>query len=222
MAASRSASTAVSTVSSARASVRRRRVDEGLRVRLAADLEALFLAQGFIGLTVDDIAQRVRCSKSTLYSLAATKEQLVVSITKRFFREATSAIEAAVDEVSDPRQRISTYLAGVGTAMERCAPVFYADMNEFEPTAAIYRSNSKAAARRVEELITAGIEAKALRAVNGAFAADLIALAIEGVQSGVLLRRTGLSAGQAYIEIADLLFGGLSEPRRASRRQPQR
>jgi hypothetical protein len=39
-------------------------------------------------------------------------------------------------------------------------------------------------------------------------------MAIEGVQSGVLLRRTGLNAGQAYQEMADLLLHGPPQPGR--------
>src|SRR5213076_1897274 len=45
---------------------------------LLADLEALFLAEGFAAFTLDDLAGRLRCSKSTLYALAPSKEQLAV------------------------------------------------------------------------------------------------------------------------------------------------
>jgi hypothetical protein len=85
-------------------------------------------------------------------------------------------------------------------------------MLAFSPTADIYRVNSAAAARRVQELISDGVEDGALRPIDGNFAGQLVALAIEGLQSGVLLERTGLSAGQAYSEMADLLLHGLSAP----------
>jgi hypothetical protein len=62
----------------------------------------------------------------------------------------------------------------------------------------------------VRELIDAGVRAGALRAVDGTFAGQLTALAIEGIQSGVLLGNTGLTAGQAYGEMADLLLHGLA------------
>jgi hypothetical protein len=62
----------------------------------------------------------------------------------------------------------------------------------------------------VRELIDAGVAAGALRAVDGSFAGQLVALAIEGIQSGALLGPTGLSAGQAYTEMADLLPHGLT------------
>jgi hypothetical protein len=46
--------------------------------------------------------------------------------------------------------------------------------------------------------------------LDGRFAGEVIALAIDGVLSGRLLRTTGLTAGQAYAEMADLMLGGLS------------
>ena len=60
-------------------------------------------------------------------------------------------------------------------------------MVNYEPTARIYRKNSDAAARRVHELIDDGIRAGALRDVNGTFAAQVVALTIDAVQSGALL-----------------------------------
>jgi AcrR family transcriptional regulator len=190
--------------------LRRRRVDVERRSELLGAVEELVLTEGFTALTVEDIARRLHCSKATLYSIATSKEQLVIALTKQFFRRATEEIETAVAAVTDPRRRISTYLAGVGAAMSRCSPSFYHDMVGFAPTAAIYSANSTAAARRVRELIDAGVQAGDLRAVDGTFAGQLTALAIEGIQSGVLLRSTGLTAGQAYGEMADLLLRGLA------------
>jgi AcrR family transcriptional regulator len=191
-------------------SVRRRRVDRERRSELLTALEELLLREGFTALTVDDMARRLHCSKATLYSVASSKEQLVIALTKHFFRQATEEIEQAVAAVADPRLRISTYLAGVGTAMSRCSPVFYADMVNYAPTAGVYAANSDAAARRVRELIDSGVQSGTLRAVDGTFAGQLVALAIEGIQSGALLGPTGLSAGQAYTEMADLLLHGLT------------
>jgi hypothetical protein len=76
----------------------------------------------------------------------------------------------------------------------------------------IYRKNSDAAARRVHELIDDGIKAGALRDVNGTFAAQVVALTIDAVQSGALLHSTGLTAGDAFAELGDLILDGLSRP----------
>lgn len=156
------------------------------------------------------LPRRLSGSWATLYSLASTKEQLVLTVTRAFFRGATAEIEQAVQAEPDPRQRIRVYLAGVGTAMSRHSHAFYDDMVGYEPTAQIYRKNSAAAARRVHELIEEGVQAGAFRVLNGHFAAQVVAVTIDAVQSGVLLERTGLTAGDAFSELGDLLLDGLS------------
>ena len=172
----------------------------------------IVLAEGFTTITMDQLAQRLGCSKATLYSVAGTKEQLVQTITRRFFITAAEQIERAVAEEADPRQRIRTYLTGVGTAMRRHSPAFYDDMVNYEPTARIYRKNSDAAARRVHEMIDDGVRAGAFRDVNGTFTAQVVATAIDAVQSGALLESTGLSAGDAFSALGDLILDGLSRP----------
>jgi AcrR family transcriptional regulator len=183
----------------------RRRVVDGTRVEeLLGRAADIVLAEGFTSVTMDELAQRLGCSKATLYGLAGTKEQLVQAITRTFFVEAAAAIE------SDPRQRIRTYLSGVGAAMRRHSPAFYDDMVSYAPTARIYRRNSDVAARRVHELIDEGVRAGAFRDLNGTFAAQVVAVVIDALQSGALLQSTGLSAGDAFSELGDLLLDGLS------------
>ncbi len=158
---------------------------------------------------MDDLAARLHCSKSTLYSVAGTKQDLVSSVVKRFFELATSRIEEATAAESDFRRKVKVYLRGVGREMGRHSPAFYEDMVAYEPAAGIYAVNSAAAARRVREIIDSGVEAGQFRAVDAAFASELIVLAIDGVRSGRLLARTGLTAGEAFGEIADILLDGL-------------
>ena len=61
-------------------------------------LVALFLAEGFARSTLDDLAARLRCSKSTLYQLARSKDELVRAVAVHFFREATAGSRRRVDE----------------------------------------------------------------------------------------------------------------------------
>jgi AcrR family transcriptional regulator len=184
--------------------------DSERRTELLERLERIFLAEGFSSLTVDEICRRLKCSKSTLYSIADSREQIIQAVTRHFFARATVAIEAEVAQEKDPARRIIRYLDGVGTAMRRNSVAFYVDMVSYQPTANIYHLNSDAAARRVRELIERGVEVGAFRKADAALAAQAIALLIDGVQSGELLQATGLSAGEAFSELGELLVNGLS------------
>jgi len=193
-------------------SPRRRKVDTARIDELLNQAGGIVLAEGFTTITMDELAARLGCSKATLYSVAGTKEQLVQAIARRFFSTSAAEIERAVAEELDPRQRIRTYLKGVGSAMRHQRPAFYDDMVNYEPTARIYRKNSEAAARRVHELIEDGISAGAFRDISGTFAAQVVAIVIDAVQSGALLQSTELSAADAFSQLGDLILNGLSRP----------
>lgn len=188
----------------------RRKAPSARRSDLLDQMEGIFLAEGFSGLTIDDLCRRLKCSKSTLYSVAESREQIIQAVTRHFFARATETIEAEVADEIDPGRRITRYLDGVGRAMRRNSVAFYVDMISYEPTASIYRVNSQAAARRVRGFIEGGVASGAFRRGDAALAGQAVALLIEGVQSGELLEQTGLTAGEAFSELGELLVHGLS------------
>src|SRR3546814_13441866 len=84
---------------------------------LLARLVELLAAEGFAEFTLDDLAARLRCSKTTLYALAPSKPELVVAATREFFRAATAALEDGIAVESEPAHRVVAYLRGVGVAL---------------------------------------------------------------------------------------------------------
>ncbi|CAA0129432.1 Uncharacterised protein [Mycolicibacterium vanbaalenii] len=179
------------------------------RTELFDSLVALLLAEGFAHLTLDDIAARLRCSKSTLYTLAGSKEQLVQAATVHFFRSATEFVEAQVAEASGARARIAAYLSAVGTALDPASDQFMVDLNAFAPARAVYERNTSAAAGRVQELIAEGVVAGDFRDVHAAFAADLVATVMVRIQQRAVRENTGLDDADAYRELAAILTGGI-------------
>ncbi|HQV21036.1 MAG TPA: TetR/AcrR family transcriptional regulator, partial [Gordonia sp. (in: high G+C Gram-positive bacteria)] len=98
------------------------------RTELFDALVRLFLADGFAHLTLDEIAASLKCSKSTLYTLAGSKEQLVRAATIHFFRRATEDVEAQVAATSGARDRIIAYVSAVGTALGGASAQFMTDL----------------------------------------------------------------------------------------------
>lgn len=189
---------------------RPRRIDDARREELLRRIQDVVLAEGFSRLTVDDIATRLQCSKSTLYAISSSKQHLVALAVRHFFRDATARTEERLAEVRDPSQRIATYLTGVGIEMSKMSPACYADLVTHESTRDIYAINSAAAAQRVREYIREGVADGSFRAVHAEFVGEAVALLIDGIQHGELLDRTGLSSGDAYREVADLVLATLT------------
>ncbi|MCW4353320.1 TetR/AcrR family transcriptional regulator [Hoyosella sp. YIM 151337] len=174
------------------------------------ELLALFLAEGFAHFTLDDIAARLRCSKSTLYTLAGSKEQLVRAVTVHYFRGATEEVEARVSGITGARARIVAYLTGVEEVLTPASEQFLADLDAFAPAREVYEQNTRIGARRVQELITAGVRAGEFRDVHAAFAADLVATTMVRIQQGEVRENTGLDDARAYRELASILTAGIS------------
>ncbi|MGW4479416.1 TetR/AcrR family transcriptional regulator [Rhodococcus triatomae] len=180
------------------------------RTELFDTLVELFLAEGFAHLTLDAIAARLKCSKSTLYTLAGSKEQLVTAATVHFFKRATESVEATVGVATGSRERVAAYLTAVGEALAVASDRFMADLDALAPARAVYERNTRIAARRVQELITDGVAAGDFRRVHAAFAANLAANMMVRIQQGGVRADTGLDDASAYRELASILTAGVS------------
>jgi AcrR family transcriptional regulator len=179
------------------------------RAELFDGLVALLLAEGFSAFTLDELAARLHCSKRTLYTLADSKEQLVRAAVVHFFRRATQRVEAAVADVPGAAAKVAAYLHAVATELAPAAPVFLADVAGFTPAAEVYAHNTRAAARRVSELVDAGVAAGEFRDVHAAFVGDVVSATTVRIQQRQLTAVTGLADAEAYRHLADLLLNGL-------------
>jgi AcrR family transcriptional regulator len=182
------------------------------REELLDQLVSLFLAEGFRHFTLDDLSARLHCSKSTLYTLGQTKDQVTVNVVRRFFRTATGQVESAIADrrFAPPGERIAGYLHAIGDALRPASAAFMADLAAHAFAREIYEQNTAIAARRVGELITAGVTSGEFRPVHAAFVADTAAATMARIQSGAVLAATGLADADAYDELAAVLLEGIT------------
>jgi AcrR family transcriptional regulator len=228
---------------------RRRRVLDGL--------VELFLREGFADFTLDDLARRLRCSKSTLYLVETSKEQLVAATVRRFFQRATKAVEEHVaattraaagagvrdtehrddvtehrddvtehrDDVTEHRDdehrahgtaqsapdvRLSAYLEAVANELQTAAPAFFADVAAHPPARAIYETNTRLAARRVQDLVLEGVRAGRMRDLDAAFVGAAVEQVMTAIHRGDIAASTGLGDADAYRELARLVSAALA------------
>jgi AcrR family transcriptional regulator len=176
---------------------------------LLAELVELFLAEGFAQFTLAELADRLHCSKTTLYAFGASKEQLTVNVVVSFFRGATAAVERRTEAADEPGARIVAYLSAVADALRPASAAFIADLADHPATRAVYERNTHAAATRVGELVAVGIASGAFRDVHGPFVADTVAATMRRIQTGAVLAATGLHDAAAYDQLAGLILGGI-------------
>jgi len=180
------------------------------RSELLDRLEEVILSQGFVGLTLDELAARLRCSKSTLYLVAPSKEQLVVQVARHFFSRAAARIEAAVAEAPTPPKRLKIYLTSVGREMSRGSTTFHEQMASHPITSELYRRNSQIAADRVRQLIHEGVQDGCFQVADAQFAGHFAATVMEAIHldgDAIASRR---ATTDAYRKLTDLILLGVT------------
>ena len=183
------------------------------RAELLDELVTLVLAEGFAAFTLDELARRLHCSKTTLYGIAASKEQLVVAAVKRFFQRATTVVEERAAVPADHRERISAYLLAVAEQLQPASATFFADVAAFLPAREIYQRNTRSAAARVQQLVREGVAAGTIRPVHPSFVGVAVAAVMSAIHRGDVTAATGLDDAAAYRELADLVVAGIAPPR---------
>ncbi len=174
------------------------------------ELVALLIDEGFAHLTLDDIAARLRCSKRTLYALAGSKEQLVRAAVVHFFRGCTDRVEDAVAAAAEPSAQVGAYLRAVAHELAPASRAFFDDVAAFPPAAEVYERNTRAAARRVQQLVDAGVAGGAFRDVHAGFVGDVVSAVMVRIQQRQMAESTALPDAEAYTALADLLLHGLT------------
>jgi len=188
-----------------RASVRR---DE-----LIEELIDLFIREGFLGFSIEDVARELKRSKSTLYSVADSKEQIFVAVARAFFRRATARIEERLNAVdqhgADQRQgRIGSYLKAISDEFASASPQYFADLDAFAPTRDIYRANMDAASQRVQALVLQAVPHTSH--ADATFLGTVAAQIMEAVHRGDIEQATGLEHPAAYRALGNLIEAGVT------------
>jgi AcrR family transcriptional regulator len=177
------------------------------------ELTRLYLRRGFSSFTLEQAASELRCSKSTIYALAGSREQLVRAVVVSFFRDAAELVEHRLSAVADPVMRVSAYLDAVADALRPASAEFMDDVAAFPPAREIYQRNTAIATQRVHDLIVEGINAGVFRNVPSTFIAEVISTVMVRIQQRDFSRNTGLTDSEAYAELAGLFVNGIISKR---------
>ena len=169
-------------------------------------LIALYLAEGFQAFGMGELAARLHCSRSSLYQVAASKEQIIATAVRRYFQRAAERIEEQVGAERDTGRRLQVYLAAVSEELAPASAQFHADVAEHAPARELYQENTRRAAQRVQDIVAAAVAAGTLRPVNARFVGAAVAEVMAAIQAGRLEAAAGLTDAEAYRALSDLVY----------------
>ena len=97
------------------------------RQREVLDLLGTVFDDGFVAPTMADLAARVGCSLRTLYDLAPSRDELVLTVIDRNLRRIGRAAVEALDPDMPPLEAIRSYLRTANQAVASTTPAFARD-----------------------------------------------------------------------------------------------
>jgi AcrR family transcriptional regulator len=173
------------------------------------ELEHLLLGGSFASLTMAEVAGAARCSLRTLYELAPSKDQLVVTIVDRMLwrvgRQAARTIEA--DQT--PLDALRAFLAATTDAVRDVTAAASLDLAATPGALEVARRHEQYLVGIIEALLAAAVDDGSVRDVDvGAFAVVLagVGATLASTVGQAHLRSNPKSAAD---EVVDALLLGL-------------
>lgn len=167
-----------------------------------------FLKEGFAGFTIDKAAQRYHCSKSTIYALGKTRDEIVHRVLVSFFKEIARRTELAHHPKSSHEQRLAAYFTTISNTLSPASPAFMRDLASEPVAQKIYALNTKMATEKIHQLIDDGVAAGEFTADNIAFLPQLIHRTMLDIQQGHYSEL--LNPAEAYEKFGQLVLHGIT------------
>lgn len=190
-----------------------RRPTEVERARVLEAARRAFLAHGFAGTTMDELAGELGMSKKTLYRSFPSKEAMAEAIVSAKVGKITSSLDAIMSE-SRPgfSARARDVLDLVVTQLSEVSPVFLRDLQRFLPHIhrRIENVRREVVPRIWGRLIREGrAEGLVREDVDPDFAAELMLHAMQGILDPRNLDRLHLTPRLAFSKSINLLLCGM-------------
>lgn len=174
-------------------------------------LSAIVCVEGFADLTVADLADRLRCSRRTLYTLANSRDELVLGVVRRLFdrwlQQARSGAEAAGGGAASIVAFLSERLTGCEAGRR-----FFDDVAATPEALDAYVAYRSACLDDLRRLVADGVASGVLRTDDVCAAAEVLDASVRRLRQ--LLHRTPpeISVEGAQALLDDLVRHWLGQP----------
>ncbi len=185
---------------------------------ICTQLEEIFLVEGFRHLTIADLVERLHCSRRTLYSLAPSREELVLAVLGRMMNHLGVEARARAAACDDPGEAIAVYLDTGARLWRRSSREFHEDLESYLPTRHLYDRHLEIALEVLGNLVEQGIRQGRFRELHPRLVAEILYAAVDRIRQPEVLRRAGVTRAEAIAELSRLFRRGLIAEAPPSRR----
>lgn len=192
-------------------------LDRMRRDELLAQIEHIVLTEGFADLRVGTLAQRLHCSRSTLYKLAESKDELVLLVFRRLMHRALDRCRAEAHKCEQPADKILAYFRRTEATRDETTSLFWRDVDCWSATARLRDEMHRVFCEDLTAYISEGIAAGVFRPVNPRFVAHLAWVGSISAHQPTFLDTAEMTWPEMMEALADFIISGLSCPGDGSR-----
>jgi AcrR family transcriptional regulator len=144
--------------------------------RILDELETVMHTQGFLHLSMDDLARILRCSKGTLYRLAESREELFDLALRQWCARVRDDGWHAADATESWAERFEGYCRASVTSMKayNTSTAFWQDVKRSPRGRAVFLEHQKLRIDGLESLVRIGADSNSVRDVNPRLLAELM------------------------------------------------
>jgi len=188
---------------------RERERELSVRQREILDELGRIFEKGFSDVTMADLAAQLNCSLRTLYSMAESRNELVLMVVDRNLRTVGRAAVDVVDAGLDPLESIRSYLAAATVAVQNITPEFADDMAAMPDGQRLNAVHSQYLIDVTEALLNLALVEGLIEAVDTAAVARMIAGLGREFARPEVLPTLHSTPKQAADEMVELVLGAL-------------
>lgn len=177
---------------------------------LLDQIESIIVQEGFRRLTVDSLASRLKCSKSTLYDLAPNREELVLVVLDRRWRRTGRQLQELLATLDDPSERLKAYLMADAHHPQRTSLQFSTDLARHPAAHRLFMDHLRHSLNLLEQIVQEGIDRGRFQPLPPGMVAEIVNAAGVRVADPELLRSLGMTYDDAVEVLFRIVWGGLT------------
>jgi len=185
------------------------RPDDKRREQLLDQLQSLILKEGFCHLRVGTLADRLHCSRSTLYKLAPSKEDLIRLVVKRYMGAVLTDAEREAEKLTGAADKIMCFSDVVDSRQALGSVQFWRDVRDTPQVAELLAEKRTRGYLVVRRFLDEGVGSGEFRPGNTAFIAHIVWMAARETRDPDLMARLGLDRREASHELFGLIVYGM-------------
>lgn len=163
------------------------------------ELERIMLSEGFLHLNSDALPNRLRCSKATLYRLAANRFALFGLIIERWLARMRDNGWARSEAVRDDLSaRLVEYLRAGPLAIESTTAEFWRDLQGFPQGYQALIAHQEERVNGLEEILAEGVRTGVFQCEHPRVISELFLTAVHKIVEAGFASSTGVSVQEAF------------------------